>query len=240
MKIAHLGRQLDTTHWVWGHHLDTFCLLADLWPGIILQAGLTGATQWKEVCCTTKWGTHWRGKLCELVTELHQGQKRPEAEVGFTASAGNTATRGRFLHSMDSEQINAHCTAPLRPTPPPTPPKPFLVANDNQTLAVIISRKFWDIVNRIPAAVTKQLSKRLWAAMLLLYCLTKSTSTSTNCDLGILNGQSHIKGTQLMTKGSKMRINDKWYMIQYMGMCKIRVTFKNFAIEREDVGLNCH
>ena len=169
MKIARLGRQLDTTHWVWGHHLDTFCLLADLWPGIILQAGLTGATQWKEVCCTTKWGTHWRGKLCELVTELHQGQKRPEAEVGFTASAGNTATRGRFLHSMDSEQINAHCTAPLRPTLPPTPPKPFLVANDNQTLAVIISRKFWDIVNRIPAAVTKQLSKRLWAAMLLLY-----------------------------------------------------------------------
>ena len=117
-----------------------------MWPGIILQAGLTGATQWKEVCCTTKWDTQWRGKLCELVTELHQGQKRPEAEVGFTASAGNTATRGRFLHSMDSEQINAHCTAPLRPTPLPTPPKPILVANDNQTLAVIISRKFWDVV----------------------------------------------------------------------------------------------
>ena len=213
MKRARPGGQLDTTHWVWGHHLDTFCLLADVWPGIILQAGLTGATQWKEVCCTTKWDTQWRGKLCELVTELHQGQKRPEAEVGFTASAGNTATRGRFLHSMDSEQINAHCTAPLRPTPPPTPPKPILVANDNQTLAVITSRKFWDIV------IVKQNSRSYHQAMvkttvschvaLNLYRLTKSTSTSTNCDLGILNGQSHIKGTQLMTKGSKMRNNDK-------------------------------
>ena len=119
--------------------------------GRVAWDNLTGGTNWRhpversvlrhQVGHTLEREAVWAGE------EVHQGQKRPEAEVGFTASAGNTATRGRFLHSMDSEQINAHYTAPLRPTPPPTPPKPILVANDNQTLAVIISRKFWDIVN---------------------------------------------------------------------------------------------
>ena len=219
MKRARPGGQLDTTHWVWGHHLDTFCLLADVWPGIILQAGLTGATQWKEVCCTTKWDTQWRGKLCELVTELHQGQKRPEAEVGFTASAGNTATRGRFLHSMDSEQINAHCTAPLRPTPPPTPPKPILVANDNQTLAVIISRKFWDIV------IVKQNSRSYHQAIVkttMSYHVAVISLNKINVNINKLwlrNPQRPESHQGHPTYDNRLQNENqwqKWYMIQYM------------------------